>query len=524
MSNPITLINVASAAGVSESTVSLVMNGKAASRRISPTTQARVLAVARQLGYQSDPTTRGFALRKGKPAQPMAGISDGKSQTSDVGWKKSRQIGILLSIASQTDIIALIPALEPVLAAEGYTMTIVITPTDPAAIRERVSRLQTNHVSGILSCPSVYAAVSTIVAGTCPVIVLWQGASKAMLSGLGILMEGAAPSAPLPAATPAIKPVQPMAAPKPVSTPVPTPVVLAPPIDTAPTERRPPLVQEPDPPVQAPITEIIPPQATQQPSTPTTESPPTPVSEPVSTPTDSTEAVPPAEIPQESPTPEPAVITPVPEEPIAPVSDLTPIDTAPTERRPPLVQEPETPVLAPITEIIPPPTTQQPSNPTTESPPTLVSEPVPTLTDGTEAVPPAEILQESPTPEPAVIMPVPEEPMVPVSDLTPIDTAPTERRPPLVQEPEPTVLAPITEIIPPPATQQPSNPTTESPPTPVSEPVSPPLEETPPPLENQQPDNSTTESAPVAKLTRKGSHRQLELNLGPWQTTESEYA
>jgi hypothetical protein len=58
----------------------------------------------------------------------------------------------------------------------------------------------------------------------------------------------------------------------------------------------------------------------------------------------------------------------------------------------------------------------------------------------------------------------------------------------------------------------------------VSEPVSPPLEETPPPPETQQLDNSTTDSAPVAQLTRKGSHRQLELNLGPWQTTESEYA
>ncbi|MEI6166208.1 MAG: LacI family DNA-binding transcriptional regulator [bacterium] len=279
MSNPITLLNVAAAAGVSESTVSLVMNGKAASRRISPATQARVLAVARQLGYQSDPTTRRFALCKGKPTRPTvppAGISNGKSQMAEGEGKKSRQIGILLSVVSQSDVIALIPGLETVLAAEGYTLTILITPTDPTAIRERVSRLLTDRVSGILACPSVYAAVSAIVAGTCPVIVLWQGAGKAMLSGLGIPMEGAAPSAPVSAATPVIIPAQPMTPPKPVSIPVPTPVVLATPNDTAPTERRPPLFQEPEPPVLAPITEIIPPPATQQPSNPTTESPPAP--------------------------------------------------------------------------------------------------------------------------------------------------------------------------------------------------------------------------------------------------------
>ena len=55
MSYPISLSDVAQAANVSISTVSLVVNGKADRRRIAPATQERVRVAARQLGYQPCP-------------------------------------------------------------------------------------------------------------------------------------------------------------------------------------------------------------------------------------------------------------------------------------------------------------------------------------------------------------------------------------------------------------------------------------------------------------------------------------
>ena len=62
--NRVNITEVARAAGVSITTVSLILNGKSDSLRISEKTKAKVFGVAAQLGYQANPFAS--ALRKGK--------------------------------------------------------------------------------------------------------------------------------------------------------------------------------------------------------------------------------------------------------------------------------------------------------------------------------------------------------------------------------------------------------------------------------------------------------------------------
>lgn len=62
MGNSTTIKDVAAAAGVSEATVSYVVNGKAAKVGIPAGTQAQVLEVARRLGYLPNPVAREMAL------------------------------------------------------------------------------------------------------------------------------------------------------------------------------------------------------------------------------------------------------------------------------------------------------------------------------------------------------------------------------------------------------------------------------------------------------------------------------
>jgi len=57
-----TIIDVAKAAGVSLTTVSFVINGKADKHRIAAATQNRIRNIIRQLDYQPDPAARAVAL------------------------------------------------------------------------------------------------------------------------------------------------------------------------------------------------------------------------------------------------------------------------------------------------------------------------------------------------------------------------------------------------------------------------------------------------------------------------------
>ena len=381
MSSPVSITDVARAAGVSKTTVSRVINGKLDKFRIGLATQARVRAVARQLGYQPNAIARDVALGKFHPAEskggiamPFHGIPDAESRISEV-MPKAKQIGVVLSTDSSVTTLGLIPGIESVLEAADYWLVIMVVPAEPTIIRDRVTRLRGDGIAGILCCPNLYPTIAATGGGTCPIIVLWQGAGKAMLAKLAgstepvspPLMEDAALSAPDSSTT--------TSEPVPVE-PAPDPAL----VDTAVTEHRPPLNPVAEPPNEG--------------TSPA-------VSEPVSPP------------PMEGAAPSAPASSPnIPEPvPVEPAPDPASVDTAVTEPRPPLNPVVETPFVAinPV-EAEPPP-----QAPTPAFEPVTIPEP---------AIEPVAEVPDVPTP-------------VPVPDPPPVAPAVTESYPPLNSEAEP---------------------------------------------------------------------------------------
>jgi len=218
MSSIISLTDVARAAGVSKSTASRVVTGKAAGLRIPKATRDRVMTAVRQLGYRPGSSPRS-AVYAAKPSQ----ISNSKSQIQE------RQIGVVLSADSPASSLALIPDLVPAMAAADYRLVIVTLPAEAVAANQRINRLLKEGTAGLLCCPSLYLAVTTAVGTQCPIIVLWQGSAKAMLEKLGV-GKAAVPPPPAPIITPApsARSPTPVVAPTPipprVASPAPVPV------------------------------------------------------------------------------------------------------------------------------------------------------------------------------------------------------------------------------------------------------------------------------------------------------------
>ena len=179
MSLQISLIDVARVAKVAPSTASRVLNGKAEASRISPTTQARVSAAARQLGYKPDPqavdAARGVSQVVNRITPGAVPVTSQRTEAT------GKTVVLMLSTASTTTTLALIPGLEAELVAANYRVTMIVVPADPVSIQNRVALLPTG-MAGILACTAVYQAVSAAVAGAYPVFVLWQGAAKAVMN------------------------------------------------------------------------------------------------------------------------------------------------------------------------------------------------------------------------------------------------------------------------------------------------------------------------------------------------------
>ena len=376
MSNIVSVRDVARAAGVDKSTVSRVLSGKADQNRIRQTTQDHILAVARQLGY-----TR-------RPMAPYTAVAVPKPQmTSPDAHIQEQRIGLILSADSPASSLALIPGLDPILTAAGYELVVITLPADPASARKRLAGfLKTS--TGILCCPTIYTAVSALVAPwPGKVVILWQGAAKAIIAKptpeapaptyapASLPMEGAALAAGVPeAAPPAVSHVEPSApvdevvlteqnpplSETPASTP--QPVIEVPPLVSSvdadvpaasvASEAQPGSYAAgtaastlPEPEIQRPL-----------PSTPTTEQPNNLTTDPATTPTPTTEAPTPTYAPASLPMEGAALAAGVPEaappavshvEPSAPVDEVVL-----TEQNPPLSETPAS-TPQPVIEVPP---------------------------------------------------------------------------------------------------------------------------------------------------------------------------
>lgn len=146
-----TMSDVAAAAGVSQATVSLVLN-RSQSGRVSPETSKRVLEAAQHLGYRTNVHAK--VLREGK----------------------SRMIGMIGDEVASTEF-----AGEMILGAQqeawrrGYVLLTVDTAGDPGLEQAAISMMQSYRVAGVIyasmyhrlvELPAALAGVPTVCANS----------------------------------------------------------------------------------------------------------------------------------------------------------------------------------------------------------------------------------------------------------------------------------------------------------------------------------------------------------------------
>jgi hypothetical protein len=395
MSSEVLLSDVAKAAGVAVSTVSLVLNGKGDKVRIRSDTQARIRNLASQMGYQPHQLARDAALGRGVPKRSP--IPEPASFPAPVGVPPSRMIGLVFSAISQKDSFALLPDVVSLLVAEDYRLAVLRAPVESPAVREGMSQLLAAGCCGVLCCPTLYAAVVDAVAGRVPVIVLWQGGAKALLAKITGVAEVEVPDVVAPPApvTPVPSPPSPSPAPAPAAPVVPPPIVspepAPPPVAVVP----PPVAEEPQPVPEAVIPEPVP--------------EPIPVVQEV--------APAPVVVEEQSVVPEPVIVEPVPISPAEPVTVPEVVPTPVAEVPPPVAEEPQ-----PVLEVV-------------------IPEPAPEPIPMVQEVAPDPVVAEerSVVPEPITVEPVPISP--PESAPGPVLVTPSPEIEVVQPEPEPSTAA-----------------------------------------------------------------------------------
>ncbi len=143
----VTIQDIAVSAGVSPTTVSMVLNGKAAQYRICTATRQRVEAVIAQSGYQPNRVARNMRLGRGT------------------------LVGLILAEGTP-DVGELMAGLEPVLAAAGYSLVVVSGGTDPVTTGERIRRLNHDGLAGLIYGPGFSVGASPLLAGLGPTMIL----------------------------------------------------------------------------------------------------------------------------------------------------------------------------------------------------------------------------------------------------------------------------------------------------------------------------------------------------------------
>lgn len=125
----VTLNDVAEQAGVSVSTVSRVLNRKAAKYRISADTQAVILRAAEDLGYKANHLARGLRL------------------------KKTNTIGLIAPDISNPFFAYVIKQVQHVAHGLGYSLIVCNTDEDVEMEEEQVNLLYRKRVDGLIAMP-----------------------------------------------------------------------------------------------------------------------------------------------------------------------------------------------------------------------------------------------------------------------------------------------------------------------------------------------------------------------------------
>ena len=138
------LRDVATAAGVSSATVSAIVNGRAQQYGICQSTQEKVQALIRQMGYS--------------PSLAALDMAAGRNS--------------LLGLAVSTDFPAadrLMASLEPALAQSGFRLVVAYLPSDPQVASARITSLLQFGIAGLVVCPPESLSLPKI---TCPAVIV----------------------------------------------------------------------------------------------------------------------------------------------------------------------------------------------------------------------------------------------------------------------------------------------------------------------------------------------------------------
>jgi LacI family transcriptional regulator len=158
MARSATQDDVASLAGVSRSTVSIVLNNRTNRRiSISEETRQKVWDAAVQLGYEPNALAR--SLRSGQ----------------------SRSIGVLVPDLFNPHYLEILEGIEQVLTFAGYHMTLVVTNFDPDRERSCFRSLFQQRLDGLVLMPTFWDQmpdeVATLAELGRPAVVLMHGES-----------------------------------------------------------------------------------------------------------------------------------------------------------------------------------------------------------------------------------------------------------------------------------------------------------------------------------------------------------
>jgi LacI family sucrose operon transcriptional repressor len=125
----LTIDDIARLAGVSRTTASMVLNGRAVQYRISAATQQRVLAIAREHHFQ--PSLSARALRSGC----------------------SNTLGLVIPELTNFAHASLAQAMEPICHEAGYQLLVVSSDDDPRQELAGVEHLFARQVDGLMIVP-----------------------------------------------------------------------------------------------------------------------------------------------------------------------------------------------------------------------------------------------------------------------------------------------------------------------------------------------------------------------------------
>jgi len=146
----VSLKQVAEAAGVSSSTVSLILNGKARKMRISETLEKKVKRIAQKMGYH--PNQLAISLRTGK----------------------SRMIGLVVESISGRFFASMAKVIEDEAEKQGYRVVYCSTENDPKKGADLIRMLSQRQVDGYLVTPTpgMEEEVIALFAANKPVVLL----------------------------------------------------------------------------------------------------------------------------------------------------------------------------------------------------------------------------------------------------------------------------------------------------------------------------------------------------------------